>query len=170
MAKFRGAILKCRECGREFKVPSVRKSTAKYCSKECADIHRNDKRIVDKVEKACLYCGKKFHDYPCHSKRRKYCSYKCAQKVFSNFWHEISVGDDNHFYTRTFWKKLRSLILERDGHRCRECGAKDEKMNVHHVQERRNNGTDDKENLTTLCVPCHRKKHLNYDYLTRMKQ
>lgn len=79
MAKFRGAVLKCRECGREFKVPQIRSETAKYCSKECADGHRGPQGI-GKVEMSCLRCGTAFTDHPCHAGRRKYCSYKCANQ------------------------------------------------------------------------------------------
>jgi 5-methylcytosine-specific restriction endonuclease McrA len=168
MAKFKGAILQCKECGIDFKVPQVRKNTAKYCSKECADIHRHDTTRMDKVEKHCLKCGAVFYERKCHSSRRKYCSYECANQVFSEFWYQMSQGDDRHFYTRTFWKKLRSLILERDEHKCQKCGNK-EKLNVHHIQEKRNNGTEDFDNLIVLCSSCHRKTHRHYDYL-RSKQ
>ena len=80
MAKFKGAILTCEECGKEYKVPHCRSKTAKYCSKECADVHRQDTTRVEQIEKECLRCGKKFHDHPCHSERRKYCSYECANQ------------------------------------------------------------------------------------------
>jgi hypothetical protein len=165
MATFIGAILKCQECGKGFKVPPTRKDTAKYCSIECADGHRNDKRKVEQIKKVCKQCGKTFHDHPCHIERRNYCSYECAKKATSDFWFEKSIGDDNHFYTRSFWKKLRSLILERDRYRCQICGEENKKLNVHHIKEKRNGGTDHKDNLITLCVNCHRRKHKNYDYL-----
>ena len=76
MAKFKGAILSCKECGKEFKVPPVRSTTAKYCSKECADGHRGPH--IDKVEKTCLRCGVVFYSHPCHAERRKFCSYECV--------------------------------------------------------------------------------------------
>ena len=77
MAKFKGKILGCQECGREFKVPLCRSKTAKYCSRKCADVHTNDGKKVEKVTKECLRCGKTFYEYPCHADRRRYCSYKC---------------------------------------------------------------------------------------------
>lgn len=237
MAKFKGAILGCKECGREFKVPPVRRETAKYCSKECADGHRADSRKVEQVEKECLRCGKKFHDHPCHSERRKFCSYECANQSavreevriceycgdpFSinpsktdiccswkcriarqnteiwptrtrmlrqciqcgkEFWsppwsikkyggkycskrcgydaHTLppDAFKGNHFYTSTFWKKLRQEVLERDGNHCQNCGFDGNGLHIHHIEIRRNGGMDEKDNLMSLCNPCHRKIH-----------
>ena len=81
MAKFKGKVLRCLECGNEFKVPSCRSDTAKYCSKECADVHRTDTRKIDRVQKKCLFCGKLFGAHQCQAERRKYCSYECANKA-----------------------------------------------------------------------------------------
>ena len=70
MATFKGKVIKCFECGKSFKIPVCRSKTAKYCSKECADVHRHDKTRVKKVEKKCQQCGKKIYVHPCH--RRKH--------------------------------------------------------------------------------------------------
>jgi hypothetical protein len=155
MAKFIGAIIKCFECGQEFKVPPVRKNTAKYCSKECADKHRTDSRRVELVEKHCLRCGKVFYEYPCHAERRKYCSYDCSSKELSQ---RCGGRGDEHFYNRAFWRDLRSLILERDMHKCQKCGDEKRRLSVHHIIERKKGGKDEESNLITLCNPCHKRK------------
>lgn len=81
MATFKGVINKCEECGKEFKLPQCRRE-AKYCSKECADVHRQDTTRGRKVELQCKNCGKTFYDHPCHGERRKFCSYECANKSY----------------------------------------------------------------------------------------
>lgn len=81
MASFKGLVKKCEECGEEFKVPRCR-SEARYCSKECADVHRQDTRKVKRTELHCKRCGKVFYDHPCHGDRRKYCSYECANNSY----------------------------------------------------------------------------------------
>lgn len=54
------------------------------------------------------------------------------------------------------WKKLREIILARDEHRCRLCGA-EEYLHIHH---RDNDPTNDSpENLVTLCERCHSRVH-----------
>jgi 5-methylcytosine-specific restriction endonuclease McrA len=80
--KFKGSLVQCGECGKEFKVSPSRQKTAKYCSKECADVHRHDTTRVEKIEKHCLCCGKVFYVHPCHSERRKFCSYECANQSY----------------------------------------------------------------------------------------
>jgi len=40
---------------------------------------------------------------------------------------------------------------------CQECGVKD-KINIHHIDENRKNNAPG--NLISLCVICHRQKHL----------
>jgi len=57
-------------------------------------------------------------------------------------------------------KKLRLLILERDGYRCRLCGrtAKETKLEVDHITPVAKGGTDSLNNLWTLCIDCNRGK------------
>lgn len=56
------------------------------------------------------------------------------------------------------YRKMRVKALERDEYRCVECG-KDEELHVHHKVHRENGGTNDLENLETLCKWCHAEKH-----------
>ncbi len=53
--------------------------------------------------------------------------------------------------------KRRFLILKRDGYRCQMCGAtaEDARLHVDHKIARATGGSDDPENLWTLCEPCN---------------
>jgi 5-methylcytosine-specific restriction endonuclease McrA len=53
---------------------------------------------------------------------------------------------------------IRNLVLERDGWRCQGCGSAIN-LQVHHLKARSRLGGDLMQNLITLCVSCHRKKH-----------
>jgi len=57
-------------------------------------------------------------------------------------------------------KRLRLLILERDGYRCCLCGrtAKETKLEVDHKVPVAKGGTDSLNNLWTLCIDCNRGK------------
>ncbi len=247
MAKFKGAILHCQECGKEFKVPQVRRETAKFCSKECADVHRHDTTRVEKIKKECLRCGKTFYVHPCHSERRKYCSYGCAyqsaikeevrmcafcgepftvnpsssniccsmecrtarsktpdwplsRKVLrqcvqcgKEFWRKPSditnkrrTGggkfcsrecridsqrrDDTtppSFYGTGTWYQARKRILKRDNATCQQCGFQGKYLHVHHMEFKRNGGTEEDDNLITLCMHCHMVEHWNLERATR---
>jgi HNH endonuclease len=58
--------------------------------------------------------------------------------------------------------RLRALVLSRDGSRCLMCGASasdpNVRLEVDHVRAVDDGGTDDLENLATLCQPCNRGK------------
>jgi DEAD/DEAH box helicase domain-containing protein len=68
------------------------------------------------------------------------------------------------------WQTQRKLVLERDGYRCRTCGARGEEflLHVHHIRPFREYGyipgrndhylrANQIENLVTLCPSCHRR-------------
>lgn len=54
-------------------------------------------------------------------------------------------------------ENLRKATILRDGCRCRECGKKDCRLEVHHITPKRANGRDTISNLITLCSSCHDK-------------
>jgi 5-methylcytosine-specific restriction endonuclease McrA len=60
-------------------------------------------------------------------------------------------------YERQF-KVNRKIALVIDNYMCRECGNK-EGLHVHHIKERCKGGTNDINNLITLCNDCHKEKH-----------
>jgi hypothetical protein len=56
--------------------------------------------------------------------------------------------------------RLRFLVLKRDEHTCRYCGARAPhvELQVDHVVPISRGGTDDMENLVTSCQPCNAGK------------
>ena len=53
------------------------------------------------------------------------------------------------------YSSRREAILHRDNYTCQCCGKKNCRLEVHHIKFRSNGGTDDEENLITLCKECH---------------
>ena len=55
----------------------------------------------------------------------------------------------------------RAYVLDRDGYKCqnKNCITKNETLHAHHIIYRRNGGSDEPENLLTLCKPCHDGVH-----------
>jgi hypothetical protein len=53
--------------------------------------------------------------------------------------------------------KLRREIFHRDGYRCRRCRGRD-RLSIDHIIAVAMGGTDDPENLQTLCVLCNSSK------------
>lgn len=59
------------------------------------------------------------------------------------------------------WQKLRKLILQRDKYLCvlcKEQGRLTEATDVDHKLNKAKGGTDDWDNLQSLCGPCHKIK------------
>jgi 5-methylcytosine-specific restriction endonuclease McrA len=73
------------------------------------------------------------------------------------------------------WPQIRQAVLDRDGHRCRHCGAVKGQphpvsksqvvITVAHVANKENTMDCRLENLITLCMRCH----LKFDTAQRMK-
>jgi 5-methylcytosine-specific restriction endonuclease McrA len=57
------------------------------------------------------------------------------------------------------YKSLRHRVLERDQWHCQDCGSSKD-LQVHHLRKRSKLGDDSLDNLITLCVSCHRQRHL----------
>jgi 5-methylcytosine-specific restriction endonuclease McrA len=55
------------------------------------------------------------------------------------------------------WPTTRAMIRERDGNRCRACGGRGKRLEVHHLDH--DEANDAPTNLVTLCSACHQGGH-----------
>ncbi|MGR3963825.1 HNH endonuclease [Pseudomonas sp. 910_23] len=56
------------------------------------------------------------------------------------------------------WRRKREAILIRDNYTCRVCGLTTKDLEVDHIINIAQGGTDDDGNLQALCIPCHKAK------------
>lgn len=93
----------------------------------------------------------------------KYC--KSCGRVFKDSDFKICPYCGNQLSTRVgrqpIPRKLRHEVFQRDGYRCRECGAtnKESRLHVDHIKPVAKGGTNDLSNLQTLCEECNRAKY-----------
>ena len=78
------------------------------------------------------------------------------------------------------YSSRREAVLHRDDYTCQCCGKKNTRLEVHHIVYRSQGGTDDEDNLITLCEECHsavhdgvltinrKPKEMNLKYATHM--
>ena len=61
------------------------------------------------------------------------------------------------------FENTKAMVLNRDNYKCQCCKNKhkDSKLEVHHIIYRSNGGSDEEENLITLCHTCHYNLHHN---------
>lgn len=55
--------------------------------------------------------------------------------------------------------QIAKLIRKHDHLQCKACGCVDQILDVHHIVYLSNYGTNRKQNLISLCRPCHEKTH-----------
>ena len=67
-------------------------------------------------------------------------------------------GDSEGPYPEN-WRELSDQVRKRDGYRCTQCGAKDVELHVHHIVPLSLGGSNEDNNLTTLCDYCHGEIH-----------
>lgn len=56
------------------------------------------------------------------------------------------------------WRRKREAILIRDHYTCRVCGLTTKDLEVDHLVNVAQGGTDDDGNLQAICIPCHKAK------------
>lgn len=56
------------------------------------------------------------------------------------------------------WRRKRERILLRDKYTCQHCGVITQELEVDHIINQAQGGSDDDDNLQALCVPCHKVK------------
>lgn len=61
----------------------------------------------------------------------------------------------------------REAVLHRDNYTCQCCGKKNTRLEVHHIIFRSQGGTDDENNLITLCEDCHAGVHSENIVITK---
>lgn len=94
------------------------------------------------VPRPCLGCGTPTrHGSRCPT---------CTETLRGSFTERRGIGGWS-------WAKLRAHVRQRDGG-CRRCGATT-RLEVHHVIPLSRGGTNDPDNLVTLCRTCHRASH-----------
>jgi len=175
----------CPVCGKLFSPES--RSDQIYCSSKCLKKNKANKNNILLTERICVVCGLSFmptqnkqiccsakcvydRHYSINSERKK----KLAIEWRKNNPERAKENDrrkrerdrekyrkiEKNYHDKTRFSGNRELVLERDGHKCVECGAT-EKLAVHHKDHtgQTENRNDDINNLVTLCSVCHGKKH-----------
>lgn len=141
-------IVDCIQCKSRVEVmPHLAHKGRKFCSAQCRDEHR--RQLLGPLNPSykptpCGTCG-----VPT-SGRRGYCSKVCGRigraKTLAATWA---------LKPATTWK---AVALNRDEHRCRLCGFA-LVPHVHHIVRRADGGTNDLENLITVCPNHHAMVH-----------
>ena len=102
--------------------------------------------------KKCVVCGSNFKN---SSPWAKYCCYECEYK---------SRNLRNEKPTHKQWTYLVEFVNERDNYLCQDC-REDKRLYVHHIKPLYAGGTNNDDNLISLCSLCHIRRHKELDKL-----
>ena len=64
----------------------------------------------------------------------------------------------------------RLRILIRDERRCRECGTDQGNLEIDHIVEVHDGGTNDDDNLQALCEDCHKRKTADFAHARAVRR
>lgn len=102
---------------------------------------------------ACEKCKCKFKKkYKIRNGRPKHCE-NCIRKVP----HTKNLDKIENLLQ--FSKRTVAKVLKRAGVACLICGYNKTSLDIHHIDEKKNGGTDDHSNLIAVCPNCHREAH-----------
>lgn len=158
--KRRGIEVACQNC--EVVFVTRADQPQQYCSRSCRDIGRQMQ-----VKLTCSNCGKCFDRTKSKLKNSKskiyFCSRKCKdqsqkiggiQSIMPSHYGISKTGRNPAYYRRLYKREFQveSLQCCRCGYSEFECG-----IDIHHKDGDCSNNS--KENLISLCSPCHRALH-----------
>jgi len=151
----------CLECNEEFNHYSERK----YCSIDCSAsassklrIGENNPSFLNDEEKEKGHCPRCDKDFFYGRKnlhkgqKRIYCSLNCSKNGDNR---KNIIKSNKPTYPREF-RKIKSIIKNREGHKCIMCDSNDN-LEVHHINYDKQDCSD--SNLVTLCKRCHTLTH-----------
>lgn len=145
-------------------IPIIKYRIFRDCSKDMFQPLELEEYIgktqYEKYFSLCDICGSQITD-----RRRKHtCSNECTQKRLIREYNSERKAS----FRGGWWNTFKGEALSRDNYTCQECGRKryDGKgvntiLEVHHIIPLCCGGTNEEENLITLCPECHKKKHKN---------
>lgn len=161
--KSKSINIKCKKCGKNFRVTPYAKDK-KFCSSKCSTTWKRGKDESKWSVFVCKECGKKFEDYS--YRKTSFCSSICKNRYAGKI-RGLQLLKPNSSKSRGMnWKAQSRLARKRDNYTCQVCGKNgwvDKfKVQVHHIiPYRLFNGDYEKanelSNLISLCPSCHPK-------------
>lgn len=156
----------CKCCDKNFIVQEH--SPAQFCSMTCKVEYQSDIITI----RACDNCGievsrKEYKFKGLHSFCSKRCSEEFARGPNHYEWKE-HLHDKN---LKTALKQWADTVKKRDNYKCVECGEDNKSLlQAHHIESRCGNPELQFEysNGITLCLKCHRDKHINEPSVLRL--
>jgi 5-methylcytosine-specific restriction endonuclease McrA len=70
-------------------------------------------------------------------------------------WKAKVYKPNKYKYNQLTWKETEIVVFNRDRCKCMACFKRSKSLTCHHIIPRCEGGSDDIDNLITLCIKCH---------------
>lgn len=166
----------CSKCNKEH---SGSFGSGKFCSRSCANSRIRTDEIKRKIKETllltnkkvgrkkiehllnCEKCKKEFVKYGYYRKNRSIRCNNCKNKRFAK-------KDPKSIFELS--SRTISKIFKRANAKCSMCGWNKTSLDLHHIIHRKNGGTNEHDNLISLCPNCHRMAHENQYSIEQLKE
>lgn len=155
----------CSKCGQSFTKELLKNEWSKierkqggrvYCSRKCA----NKRDISPEQRKLASEFQKILNDYICISCNLPFKGkIKSGRLVKCKECRKPRVKKENVKTILDYSKRTVAKIIKRARLKCAMCSWDETSLDIHHIIERKNGGTNDMSNLIAICPNCHRKAH-----------
>jgi 5-methylcytosine-specific restriction endonuclease McrA len=82
------------------------------------------------------------------------------QKVIRTYLRMARTSESQIVRYGADWAYVREKVMQRDGYKCVVCGNSNKLLlQVNHITPKAYGGTENMENLVTMCVFCHARFH-----------
>jgi len=161
--------MKCKNCEINDAVKYSKYSTGEFCCRECARAYSTKekrKEINEKVSETlknknvkkirnyiCEKCNENFKTERYIKKGRHIHCDKCKRNVL----HVKDLNDVDNILQCS--SRTISKLMKRAKIKCPLCGWDKASLDLHHIINKKNGGSNDNSNLVPLCPNCHRMVH-----------
>lgn len=153
----------CKTCG---KPVYEQYGSGKYCSINCANTHKNIKRLSSDTDEIIDNNGY-YHCLNCNdilNRKGKYCNNQCQadfeQKLFEDKWLSKEISGDCSSNWNTTNVRIKKYLLKKYDNACANCGwgivntfTGTLPLELEHIDGNPYNNSP--ENVTILCPNCH---------------
>jgi len=121
------------------------------------DSYRNHMKMLNKSERAHMrdFAIKQHEKGQLTAEDQTFLKASYGEKILKDVLNSVSQKQRQKQIFEDEFLAVRTAVLKRDNYTCVNCGRTGGELHVHHIILRSERGTNNLDNLVTLCSSCH---------------